>query len=134
MKTHLKTFVTHLGGKLVKGAARHGNFAQHFRKLAETDPIFGDLADQYEAAQADDTELAQHCAEFVKILDSTRKAMGGGFDDLDALQPTEVSAVTGDAPASAFRPVFRSGQREFSMLDKSGTKADETIAKITSVD
>jgi hypothetical protein len=136
MKTHLKTFVTHLGGKLVKGATRHGTFAKHFRKLAvETDPVFNDLAEAHEAAQADDTELAQHCAEFAKILDSTQKAMGG-FDDLDALVPSRISAVSGDAPPSSLRMVPRSGQREisqFSPLDKSD-KASETISKITSLD
>src|SRR6266852_6484287 len=109
MKTHLKTFVTHLGGKAIKGAGRDGTFAQHFRKLAETDPLFADVADLYEANQADKTEFAQACAQFIKILDSdsTRKAMGG-FDDLDALQPTEVSAVV----PSNLRLVIRAGQRE----------------------
>jgi hypothetical protein len=132
MRQHLKNLVTHVGGKLIKTAGRYGTFSQHLHKLAESNPIFGDLADLCDTAQADLTELAGHCAEFAKILDSTRKAMGG-FDDLDALMPTEVSAVHGDAPPASLRPVFRSGQREFSMLDKND-KASETIAKITQVD
>ncbi|SRR6266487_1151582 len=137
MKTHLKAFAVHLGGRLVKSASRNRALSKHFAglaKVAEADGesgegtpahIFSQLADAHNEAAADDTELATHCAEFVKILDSTRKAMGGSDD----LMPTEVSAVV----PSNLRPVFRSGQREFSLLDKND-KANETIAKITSLE
>ncbi len=140
MKTHLKAFAVHLGGRLVKSASRNRTLSKHFAglaKVAEADgesgegtpaQIFSQLADAHNEAAADDTELATHCAEFVKILDSTRKTMGGS-DDLDALMPTEVSAVV----PSNLRPIFRSGQREFSLLDKND-RANETIAKITSLE
>src|SRR6266566_5207193 len=143
MKTHLKAFAVHLGGRLVKSASRNRTLSKHFAglaKVAEADgesgegtpaQIFSQLADAHNEAAADDTELATHCAEFVKILDSTRKAMGGF--DLDALEPSQVSAVHGDAPPSSLRPVFRAGQREFSLLDKND-RANETISKITSLD
>ena len=134
MKAQLRSLIGHIGGKAVKSATRDSLFAGNFKKLAAlrkaTDdessdgPIFAALAELHEAAQADAVELATHCGEFAKLLDKS-----AGFDDLDALQPTEISAVV----PSNLRPIFRAGQREFSLLDKSD-KANETLSKITSLD
>jgi len=133
MKTQMRALATNLGGHLVKTSGCHAKFAKAFRKLAaDVDPLFGDLAALHEESQAADIELAQRCGEFAKILDKA----AGFSDDLGALQPTQVSAVTGDAPPASLRMVPRSGQREisqFAALDKSGL-ADETIRKIVSVD
>lgn len=96
--------------------------------------VLSKLADVLNEDAADDTELAGHCADFAKTLDSTRKAMG--FGDDDELEPPPISRVTGDVPPAGLRPVFRSGQRDFAAfapLDKSNL-ANETIKKITSLD
>jgi hypothetical protein len=121
---------------------RDTSAAANFRKLAELHKatnedrsgdgaIFAALCDLHEQSAADATELAGHFSECLKEL---HKA--AGFDDLDALVPSQISGVTGDAPPSSLRMVPRSGQREisqFSPLDKTD-KANETISKITSLD
>ncbi len=137
MRQHLQKLFTHAAGKLMKSAMRDTSAAANFRKLAELHkatnddetgdgPIFLALCDLFEQAAADSTELAGHFSEILKEL---HKAAGFDGDNLDALQPTEVSVVV----PSNLRPVFRTGQREFSMLDKTD-RANETIAKITSLD
>jgi hypothetical protein len=140
MRAHLEKLITHAAGQLVKAAARDTVFARNYLKLAElhkatTDgdgAIFAELAELHGQCASDSRELAGHFSACLKELSANvRKA--AGFDDLDALEPSPISAVHGDAPPASLRPVFRSGQREFAMLDKND-KASETIAKITSVD
>ena len=139
MREHLKKLFTHAAGKLVKSAMRDTSAAANFRKLAELHKsanddetgdgaIFAALCDLHEQSAADATELAGHFSECLKEL---HKA-AGFVDDLDALMPTQVSAVV----PSNLRPVIRAGQREisqFSPLDKTDRAAD-VIAKITQLD
>ena len=120
MKRHAIAHLTESATQHVALAKAFKVLSGHFAEMAEcmkaeksgeTNPatFYANVSGECHKASDAHASLAESCLEASKALNESRKAMG---NDLDALEPTEISAVIPDNPR--FRAVPRGGQPQIS--------------------